>query len=892
MYKKKERVLRRHIDGGEISLSHVLLFFGLILFGIFSIVIVEGFDVITVTPVNPGAVVNGTNISGPVRENVNFTINITINNSALVAYDNITQVNITLPSSFSFLNGTNNTNATTAGYGITFINTSSVLSWNSTLAAGTSATLISNATLVYFWFMINASTPGAFNITVTTMNVSGFTNSTNISITVNDTTAPSNIAFQGLTPANYSFLAGNETNNASIFVNISAYDNGAIQTIFFQLNNASTLNESNRTTISNFSQEFKLNANVTYNFTGLQEGIYFLNVSVNDTFNNVNTSIIRTFIVDNLAPSANYSLGSDLNGTYLARNFIAVNVTIIETNFNTTNVSLMNATSFINQSNLSVRNITATNSSLYLNFTNLADGVYFVNVSVNDSAGHMNRSLVTRTFVVDTTNPLLTYGTTTDANGSYVGRNFIIVNVTATEVNLNITNVSLYNASSFLNQTNLTLFNSTNPTYINFTNLLDGIYFFNVTANDTAGNRNNSFVTRTVVVDTTNLNVSYVGRTDANGSYVARNFIIVEVNSTDTNFNSTNVTLFNATSSAIVRSNLTYSVADFGSNRTNVALYLNFTALTDGTYFFNVTSNDTAGNRNLTLHTRTITVDTATPVLTLTEGTVTSNSITLSITANDATSGVNGSCTVDRSGASVTGTGASQTVTENNLACSTPHTYVVSCLDRAANGISGNIVVTTLGCDSGSGGSGGGGGGGSAGEKWSNTFIVKDDQFKRGYSRELKERERVSVKINNANHHIGVVSVDDTGKKVTIEIASTPQKVILGVGETKKFEVTNDSYYDIQVKLISIINGKADVLIKSIRELITSAPQQQPALDGQEEPQRAAEEGQQPVSEEGADLPFEKKSKSTLVSIIGALVLAVIIVIVLIVIVQHRKSFR
>src|SRR3989338_8342259 len=489
MYKKKERVLRRHIDGGEVSLSHVLLFFGLILFGIFSIVIVEGFDVITVTPVNPGAVVNGTNISGPVRENVNFTINITINNSALVAYDNITQVNITLPSSFSFLNGTNNTNATTAGYGITFINTSSVLSWNSTLAAGTSASLISNATLVYFWFMINASTPGAFNITVTTMNVSGFTNSTNISITVNDTTAPSNIAFQGLTPANYSFLAGNETNNASIFVNISAYDNGAIQTIFFQLNNASTLNESNRTTISNFSQEFKLNANVTYNFTGLQEGIYFLNVSVNDTFNNVNTSIIRTFIVDNLAPSANYSLGSDLNGTYLARNFIAVNVTIIETNFNTTNVSLMNATSFINQSNLSVGNITATNSSLYLNFTNLADGVYFVNVSVNDSAGHMNRSLVTRTFVVDTTVPVPSYAGGSDGNNSFVARPFILVNITVSDANFNFTNITLNNASGNLNQTILNLTNSKTQ-IVNLSGLLDGVYFINVTANDTAGWRN------------------------------------------------------------------------------------------------------------------------------------------------------------------------------------------------------------------------------------------------------------------------------------------------------------------------------------------------------------------------------------------------------------------
>ena len=500
-------------------------------------------------------------------------------------------------------------------------------------------------------------------------------------------------------------------------------------------------------------------------------------------------------------------------------------------------------------------------------------------------------TLLTRTIVVDTTNPLLTYGTTTDANGSYVGRNFIIVNVTATELNLNITNVTLNNVTGGANYSNLTLFNSTNPTYINFTNLLDGIYFFNVTANDTAGNRNNSFVTRTIVVDTTIPNLSYVGRTDANGSYVARNFIIVEVNSTDTNFNSTNVSLFNATSSAIVRSNQTFSVADFGSNRTNVALYLNFTALTDGTYFFNVTGNDTAGNRNLTLHTRTVTVDTVSPALTLGEGTVTSNSITISVTANDGTSGVNGSCTINRAGATVTGTGAVQTVSESSLVCSTAYPYTISCLDRAANGISGSITVTTLGCDSGSGG-GGGGGGGSVGEKWSNTFVVKNEQFTSGYSRELKQGERISVMINNANHHVGVVNVDSIGMKATIEVASTPQKITLGVGETKKVEVTNDSYYDMQVKLISIINGKADVLIKSIRELITSVPQQQPSSGTQGEPQENVNNGQQPASGESAAPPVEEKSKSAIIPIVGALILAVIIVIVLIVIVQHRKSFR
>jgi CheY-specific phosphatase CheX len=412
--------------------------------------------------------------------------------------------------------------------------------------------------------------------------------------------------------------------------------------------------------------------------------------------------------------------------------------------------------------------------------------------------------------------------------------------------------------------------------------LPDGTYFFNVTANDTAGNRNVTLQTRTIVVDTTVPVPSYGGGTDANNSFVPRNFIIVNVTVTELNLNITNVSLYNA-SGFLNQTNITFF------NSTNPT-YFNYSGLADGVYFFNATANDTAGNRNVTLQTRTITVDTVAPALTLTEQAVTSDSINVSISAVDATSGVNGSCTVDRSGASVSGTGASQQLYESGLTCSTAYSYTVTCLDRAGNSPSRAITVSTLGCDVGAGRGGAGGGAGTAGERWTNTIIVKEEQIERGYSRELKEKERVSVKIDNVAHHIGVVSIDNVAKKATIEVASTPQKITLGEGETKKVEVTNDTYYDLQVTLNSIKNGKADVLIKSIRELIAPAAREQQPSEEQQPP--SAEEEQQPVGEEGAvPPPAEEKPKSTLTAIIGALILAVIIVIVLIIIVQHRKSF-
>jgi hypothetical protein len=224
-----EMVLKKSVRGNGFAIF-LLLWSALFVFAFFSFA--TGLGVITVSPS-----VGVNNVSGPVSESVNFSINITVNNSAVNAAidSNITQVNITLPSTFSFLNGTNFTNVTVTGAGTitTFINQSSsqvtlppwagtVLSWNGTLNPGAGAkSLLTNGTLGNFGFMFNVSTPGNYNITVTTMNLSGFINTTNISIIVNDTTVPNNITFQGATPLNGSFIAA-----GTIFINVSVYDNG------------------------------------------------------------------------------------------------------------------------------------------------------------------------------------------------------------------------------------------------------------------------------------------------------------------------------------------------------------------------------------------------------------------------------------------------------------------------------------------------------------------------------------------------------------------------------------------------------------------------------------------------------------------------------------------
>ena len=65
---------------------------------------------------------------------------------------------------------------------------------------------------------------------------------------------------------------------------------------------------------------------------------------------------------------------------------------------------------------------------------------------------------------------------------------------------------------------------------------------------------------------------------------------------------------------------------------------------------------------------------------------------------------------------------------------------------------------------------------------------------------------------------VGVVEVNSSA--VTINISSDPQQATLSEGETKKFDVTEDDYYDIQITLNDISGSKANLTVKSIYEEI------------------------------------------------------------------------
>lgn len=150
------------------------------------------------------------------------------------------------------------------------------------------------------------------------------------------------------------------------------------------------------------------------------------------------------------------------------------------------------------------------NSSKYYlshNFTNLADQTYTYRAYSIDRDGNVG-STEQRNVTIDTILPQIQFVNPTNQTGVTVYRNYIEVNVTSTdETKLDTIKINLYNSTRSLINTS---YSQASPHYINFSNLLRGVYYYNATANDSAGNIN-STETRNITINlgpTINFNAS------------------------------------------------------------------------------------------------------------------------------------------------------------------------------------------------------------------------------------------------------------------------------------------------------------------------------------------------------------------------------------------------
>jgi len=204
-------------------------------------------------------------------------------------------------------------------------------------------------------------------------------------------------------------------------------------------------------------------------------------------------------------------------------------------------------------------------------------GVYTVRFIANDTSNNVN-STETTTFLLisDVTPPVIAFVAPSEANNAFINRGNIIINVSATDLNLaNITSRLFNSAGTLINN----LVTITSPNFVNVTGLADGVYTFNATAIDLASNTA-STATRTVTID--RVSPTLLTFSPTNGSTVT-------------------------TSPAVLSAALNEAgtcIYSLNGGATNVTMTANATAtgftdspvLADGNYVMNLFCADLAGN--------------------------------------------------------------------------------------------------------------------------------------------------------------------------------------------------------------------------------------------------------------------------------------------------------
>lgn len=300
---------------------------------------------------------------------------------------------------------------------------------------------------------------------------------------------------------------------------------------------------------------------------------------------------------------------------------------------------------------------------------------------------------------------------------------------------------------------------------------------------------------------------------------LSRNSIAVNVSASDNSaLGAIQILIYNAGYASLINS----STGSYGSS----SHFFNFTLLSDGIFFVNVSVNDTSDNSNTTLTPLRIALDTVAPSVDLDDVFSNRTALNISISISDATTGVSGVCSIVSGGGSITGTGSTQYLFRNGLDCGDDFTFEVSCSDYASNVGSRSETFSTDGCASSGGSTGSSGGSGtggtSTGSYWKRTVGVNSEELGEGYSTILKIRERFRVEIENSDYYVGIVDIDPTD--ITFNISSTNFRDTLNINESQRLELTNDAYYDLLITLHDINSSGtgANISLYSLHELTSS----------------------------------------------------------------------
>ncbi len=589
-------------------------------------------------------------------------------------------------------------------------------------------------------------------------------------------------------------------------------------------------------TLTNITMNLSNATSFYYNITGLTTTNYTYKVYGNDSTGTFGMSETRQIIVDQTQP--NITLTTPANNSY-HQQALTLNITLTDLQLSFSNYSIINSTNITLQNN--------TNSSiLTTNFTwadlvslsnsTFPEGNYTLNVSANDTLG--NTATASVIFTVDKTPPSLINTSLHPA---------IVYNNDSVTLKINVTDNFALNASTVYFEsnfsTNWTNYSMNNENNITFNFTLTGTsnlsnqrsIFYKFNANDYAGNINTSTIYNFTVQNRIPFNLNIT---------TPSNSTILEVG---------NSTSFNATANDPDGDNLTY-YWNFSDN-TAITSEQNTTHTFNTTGNFIVLLNVSDGYSSNLTNITVIVNDTKPPNVSAliydTElhlqqngaalsisGTTQDYSGVLNFTLNYNGTLLNRSCTVALTSWNCTWSIGSLTVgtynftinysdnfTVSHLNSTTYQFSVTSCSDGAQNGdetgtdCGGSCSACSSSSSSSSGG-GGGGGGSSGGTGGATTYIVSDAQLALGYTNALGKGDKIKFTISSEEHYLTMESM--TSVSATFNITSKVYRVLMLIGEERKFELDEDNYYDLKAKLngVDTTTVKANITILKINELM------------------------------------------------------------------------
>ncbi|MBA2858621.1 hypothetical protein HNP93_001322 [Methanococcus maripaludis] len=299
---------------------------------------------------------------------------------------------------------------------------------------------------------------GIYNITVTSKDENGNTNTTKpVTITI-DTTAPKVIINH----------AEDDFNRITNILNITINDL-SLDSVIAEINNGTVLKN---ITLNETNGYF---GNSTYEFS---EGLNTVKIYANDSFGHMNSSETVDFVVDLIDPVITVNT---VEGGYFNNGSNVLNFTVDEDYIDS-------VTAFNGSNEIALENSTGN----YLNSVALNEGVYNVTIRINDTAGNIDTENVN--FTVDTTAPVLTLNN--PVNGTTFTTSSVSLNVSAND---SLSNVSV--VAEIGSVKNVTLFFDGEYYTGNTGTLSNGNYEIKILVTDLAGNVNsNETVNITVAV--------------------------------------------------------------------------------------------------------------------------------------------------------------------------------------------------------------------------------------------------------------------------------------------------------------------------------------------------------------------------------------------------------